>query len=141
MKKIIKIIGTAAGVALAAGLVPTHIKTDKETGEFEIGGLLWNLKKAPGEEEDTYTMQLLPFIDKEDEDVTEVEVEVDDAVVESASGDEAVEEPFSDETSNEVVVETAEEPDDDIKAEAHPKVEITVDLTDNEAPIPSDENA
>ena len=121
-------------MALAAGLVPTHFKSDKESGEFEIGGLLWNLKKAPGEEEDTYTMQLLPFIDKEDEVVTEVEVEVDDdAVVESAAGDEAVEEPFSEESSNEVVVETAEEPD--------PKVEITVDLTDNEASASSEKDA
>ena len=47
MKKLVKIIGAASAVALAAGLVPTHFKTDKETGEFEIGGLLWNLKKAP----------------------------------------------------------------------------------------------
>ena len=134
MKKIAKIIGTAGAVALAAGLVPTHFKSDKESGEFEIGGLLGNLKKAPGEEEDTYTMQLLPFIDKEDEVVTEVEVEVDDdAVVESAAGDEAVEEPFSEESSNEVVVETAEEPD--------PKVEITVDLTDNEASASSEKDA
>ncbi|MBR1844989.1 MAG: hypothetical protein IJ792_00110, partial [Oscillospiraceae bacterium] len=70
----------------------------------------------------------------EDEVVTEVEVEVDDdAVVESAAGDEAVEEPFSEESSNEVVVETAEEPD--------PKVEITVDLTDNEASASSEKDA
>ena len=56
MKKIVKIIGAAGAVALAAGLVPYHFKSDKESGEFELGGLLWNLKKTTGEEEDTYTI-------------------------------------------------------------------------------------
>ena len=111
MKKLVKIIGAASAVALAAGLVPTHFKTDKETGEFEIGGLLWNLKKAPGEEEDTYTMKLLPFIDTEDEEITEVDVEVEsEDVVAPNAADEAVEEPFAEDNSNEIVVETEEAP-------------------------------
>ena len=105
MKKLVKIIGAASAVALAAGLVPTHFKTDKETG------LLWNLKKAPGEEEDTYTMKLLPFIDTEDEEITEVDVEVEsEDVVAPNAADETVEEPFAEDNSNEIVVETEEAP-------------------------------
>ena len=109
MKKIVKIIGAAGAVALAAGLVPYHFKSDKESGEFELGGLLWNLKKTTGEEEDTYTMELLPFMDKEEEaqqETAEAEVEVE---TESAEP----EEPFAEEVSNDVVVEevnTKEEP-------------------------------
>lgn len=101
MKKIVKIIGAAGAVALAAGLVPYHFKSDKESGEFELGGLLWNLKKTTGEEEDTYTMELLPFMDKEEEaqqETAEAEVEVE---TESAEP----EEPFAEEVSNDVVVE------------------------------------
>lgn len=109
MKKIVKIIGAAGAVALAAGLVPYHFTSDKESGEFELGGLLWNLKKTTGEEEDTYTMELLPFMDKEEEaqqETAEAEVEVE---TESAEP----EEPFAEEVSNDVVVEevnTKEEP-------------------------------
>lgn len=123
MKKLIKIIGAAGAVALAAGLIPTHFKSDKESGEFEIGGLLWNLKKAPGEEEDTYTMQLLPFIDKEEDPVV-TEVEVD--VKENPASEETVEEPFAENTSDEVVVETAEEPAETPEVEAEPELKVEV---------------
>lgn len=103
MKKIVKIIGAASAVALAAGLVPYHFKSDKESGEFELGGLLWNLKKTSGEEEDTYTMELLPFMDKENEqEAVEADIEVD---TEAEAAEEDPEEPFAEEVSNDVVVE------------------------------------
>ncbi|MGM9536751.1 MAG: hypothetical protein ACI3VN_00285 [Candidatus Onthomonas sp.] len=105
MKKVVKIIGAAGAVALAAGLVPYHFKSDKESGEFELGGLLWNLKKTSGEAEDTYTMELLPFMDKEEEaqqETAEAEVEVE---AEAPAGQEEPEEPFAEEVSNDVVVE------------------------------------
>ena len=114
MKKIVKIIGAAGAVALAAGLVPYHFKSDKESGEFELGGLLWNLKKTTGEEEDTYTMELLPFMDKEEEaqqETAEAEVEVE---TESAEP----EEPFAEEVSNDVVVEEVDTKEDAAPEEA-----------------------
>lgn len=114
MKKIVKIIGAAGAVALAAGLVPYHFKSDKESGEFELGGLLWNLKKTTGEEEDTYTMELLPFMDKEEEaqqETAEAEVEVE---AESAEP----EEPFAEEVSNDVVVEEVNTKEESASEEA-----------------------
>lgn len=116
MKKIVKIIGAAGAVALAAGLVPYHFTSDKESGEFELGGLLWNLKKTTGKEEDTYTMELLPFMDKEEEakqESAEVEIEVNAEVPAEA---EETEEPFAEEVSNDVVVEAV-----DTKEEAAPE--------------------
>lgn len=114
MKKIVKIIGAAGAVALAAGLVPYHFKSDKESGEFELGGLLWNLKKTTDEEEDTYTMELLPFMDKEEEaqqETAEAEVEVE---AESAEP----EEPFAEEVSNDVVVEEVNTKEESVSEEA-----------------------
>lgn len=126
MKKIVKIIGAAGAVALAAGLVPYHFKSDKESGEFELGGLLWNLKKSAGEEEDTYTMELLPFMDKEEkQEPVEADVEVE--TEEEAASTEEPEEPFAEEASNDVVVEevnTKEEaPAEDAPAEEAPAEE------------------
>lgn len=107
MKKIIKIIGAAGAVALAAGLVPYHFQSDKESGEFELGGLLWNLKKTAGEEEDTYTMELLPFMDKENApEPVEEDIEVETPETEPAAQEaEEPEEPFAEEVSNDVIVE------------------------------------
>lgn len=104
MKKMVKIIGAAGAVALAAALVPYHFKSDKESGEFELGGLLWNLKKTSGEEEDTYTMELLPFMDKELENEP-VEADVEVETPEEAPQEEEPEEPFAEEVSNDVIVE------------------------------------
>ena len=107
MKKIVKIIGAAGAVAAAAALIPYHFKNDKDSGEFELGGLLWKLRKESGEEEDTYTMELLPFIDKkpeEEQDGIEVEVTI------TKDGDEVeapVEEPFAEKAESEIVVEPA----------------------------------
>ena len=70
-------IGKLIGAALAAGMIPYRVKTDEETGSFEMGALLWTLKKTPGEEKDNYTIELLPFMGKDEEfpeDVQDVEV-------------------------------------------------------------------
>ncbi|MCD8385033.1 MAG: hypothetical protein LUC39_08795 [Clostridiales bacterium] len=115
MKKIVKVIGAAGAVALAASLIPYHFKSDKESGEMELGGLLWNLKKTPGEEEDTYTMELLPFIGKEKEEAPAEEAAAEEAApaaeetpTEDAAAEEAApaEEP---EVEVDVTVEVAEE--------------------------------
>ncbi len=62
MKKLSKTLGLLGGAALLASLVPTRFKRDEESGGFELGGLLWSLKKTPGEETDDYTLELLPFL-------------------------------------------------------------------------------
>lgn len=134
MKKIVKIIGAAGAVALAAGLVPYHFKSDKESGEFELGGLLWNLKKTTGEEEDTYTMELLPFMDKEEEDqqeTAEAEVEVE---AESAEP----EEPFAEEVSNDVVVEEVNTKEESASEEAPTE---PAEAAEEEEPAPAAEDA
>lgn len=130
MKKIVKIIGAAGAVALAAGLVPYHFKSDKETGEFELGGLLWNLKKSAGEEEDTYTMELLPFVDKEDAPAEEAAAEG-----EAPAEEQPVEEPFAEEVSNDVVVEEVEAKKEEVPEEPfaeEPQVEVTVEVVAEE---------
>ena len=129
MKKIVKIIGAAGAVALAAGLVPYHFKSDKESGEFELGGLLWNLKKTTGEEEDTYTMELLPFMDKEEaqQETAEAEVEVE---TESAEP----EEPFAEEVSNDVVVEEV-----DTKEEAAPEEAPAEEAAEDDEPAAAED--
>ena len=62
MKNLGKIIGKICLGALAASLIPYHVKLDKETGAMEVGSLLWSVKKTPGEERDTYTFELLPLV-------------------------------------------------------------------------------
>ena len=57
-----KTLGKLIAAALAVGLTPFRFKSDRETGAYEVGGLLWSLKKTPGEEADNYTLELLPFI-------------------------------------------------------------------------------
>ena len=134
MKKIVKIIGAAGAVALAAGLVPYHFKSDKESGEFELGGLLWNLKKTSGEEEDTFTMELLPFMDKEEEDqqeTAEAEVEVE---AESAEP----EEPFAEEVSNDVGVEEVNTKEESASEEAPTE---PVEAAEEEESAPAAEDA
>ncbi|MCC8129509.1 MAG: hypothetical protein LIO51_06180 [Clostridiales bacterium] len=127
MKKIVKVIGAAGAVALAASLIPYHFKSDKESGEMELGGLLWNLKKTPGEEEDTYTMELLPFIGKEKEEAPAEEAAAEEAApaaeeapAEDATAEEAApaEEP---EVEVDVTVEVAEE--DAVEEESEPAAE------------------
>ena len=125
MKKIVKIIGAASAAALAAALVPYRFKSDKESGEFELGGLLWNLKKTAGEEEDTYTMELLPFLNQE----------VEEKEAELAGQEEPVEEPFAEQPEDELIVEevkTDAEPVEEPFAE-EPTVEITVEVSDEDS--------
>lgn len=69
MKKLARLIGFAALV----GLTPYRFAIDRETRSYEIGGLLWSLKKECGEESDTFTLELLPFIGSEATPAQEVE--------------------------------------------------------------------
>ena len=62
MEKRNKIPGWVWLGALAAGLIPYRAKRDKETGAFDLGSLLWSVKKTPGEESDTYAFELLPLL-------------------------------------------------------------------------------
>ena len=50
------------GVLLATGLIPYRAEQDKETGAFDVGSLIWSVKKTPGEEHDTYAFELLPLL-------------------------------------------------------------------------------
>ena len=115
MKKILKVLGAASVVALAAGCVPYRFENDKETGRMEIGGLLWNLTKTTGKDEDTYVMELLPFIDKEkaEEVMEEVSEAVEEAFAEAAEEPELVVESVdtAEEVTEEPFAETAEEPE------------------------------
>ncbi|MCC8181559.1 MAG: hypothetical protein LIO45_01045 [Clostridiales bacterium] len=127
MKKIVKVIGAAGAVALAASLIPYHFKSDKESGEMELGGLLWNLKKTPGEEEDTYTMELLPFIGKEKEEAPAEEAADEDAPTEEAAAEEAPAEEADDDAAAE---ETAAP---EVAEEAQVEVDVTVEVADEAA--------
>ena len=48
--------------ALAAGLVPYRFKIAQESGDFEVRGLLWRLKKEFDGEQHCCTVDLLPFL-------------------------------------------------------------------------------
>ena len=60
MKK--SFVGKIIRTALLAGLVPYRFEKDEETGGFEIGGLLWSVKKTPGEGRDNYSINILPLV-------------------------------------------------------------------------------
>lgn len=95
MKSLTKIIGTVTLGALTVSLLPHRFKKDKETGAFELGAVLWSLKKTPGEERDTYTVELLPFLNK-GEDADE------------DFGEEFFEEPFEAPAAEEIADKVAE---------------------------------
>ena len=61
MKKLGKTIGSVCGILLVAGLIPYHFGVE-ENGSFEIDALLWSVKKTPGKEKDTYTVEFLPLV-------------------------------------------------------------------------------
>ena len=67
MKKLGKFIGKLTLGALAASVVPYRFRMDKDTGSFEVGSLLWAVKKTPGTEQDKYTIELLPLIGAKEE--------------------------------------------------------------------------
>ena len=99
--RIAKILSAIGGVALAAGLIPYRFRSDKEKGSYEVGGLLWSLKKDRGEEKDNYTVELLPFIGKQNSS-DEAQETADQAVEEAAEeAGEAVEEAAADEAAAE----------------------------------------
>lgn len=77
MKTITKVL-CGAGVLALAGLIPYRFESDKETGSYKVTALLWNLQKTPGEETDTYVVDVLPFIQ------TGAEAEAEEAAAEEA---------------------------------------------------------
>lgn len=106
MKNLTKIIGTLTLGAFAASLIPYRFKQDKETGAFELGAVLWALKKTPGEEQDTYTVELLPLLNKEEKS----DEAFDEDLFEDPFGEPAAEE-LADKVAEaaEVAAEAAEE--------------------------------
>lgn len=136
MKTIVKIIGAAGAVAAAAALVPYHFKNDKDSGEFELGGLLWKLRKEAGEEEDTYTMELLPFMKKE----AEAEEASDEAEETPESDETPVEEPFAEKTETEVVIESTDEaPVEEPFSEEDAEASIEIEVEEAPAQEPAEE--
>ncbi len=92
MGKLSKILSGIGAAALVASVVPYYFKQDKEAGTFEMGGLLWNLKKTPGEEKANYTLEVLPMLKGKEADEEEpVAEEVIDEIVDAAkeAGEEA----------------------------------------------------
>lgn len=140
MKKIVKIIGAAGAVAAAAALVPYHFNNDKENGTFELGGLLWKLRKEAGEEEDTYTMELLPFMKKDENAEPAVKVEIGKEGEDAPAEENAEEEPFAEKAQTEVVVESAEEsPVEEPFAEEDTEAVIEIEVEDGKAETPAAE--
>lgn len=98
-----KLFGKALGAAALAALVPYRFQSDKQTGSFELGALLWSLKKKPGEEKDVYTIEFLPFMGKKEaEDTAE-------CAAEGAEVD-AADEPVTEDLSEPVTEPLNEEP-------------------------------
>ena len=67
MNKLGKLICRVCLGAAAASVVPCRFKMDRETGAFEVGSLLWAVKKTPGRERDKYTIELLPLFGAKEE--------------------------------------------------------------------------
>ena len=59
--------------AAAASVLPYYFRMDRETGGFEVGSLLWAVKKTPGRERDKYDIELLPLFGAKDEKAAEEE--------------------------------------------------------------------
>ncbi len=75
MKKLGRIIGKLTLGALAASVVPYRFQMDKDTGSFEVGSLLWAVKKTPGRERDKYTIEFLPLFGAKEEPTEEESAE------------------------------------------------------------------
>lgn len=71
MNKLGKLIGRVCLGAAAASVVPYYIRMDRETGGFEVGSLLWAVKKTPGRERDKYTIEFLPLFGAKEEPTEE----------------------------------------------------------------------
>ena len=91
MSKLARAIGTLTLGAFAASLLPYRFKRDKETGGYEIGALLWALKKTPGEEQDTYSLELLPLLGGNEKSDEAEEEDLFDIPVAEEIADEAAE--------------------------------------------------
>lgn len=75
MNKLGKLIGRVCLGAAAASVVPYYIRMDRETGGFEVGSLLWAVKKTPGRERDKYTIEFLPLFGAKEEPTEEESAE------------------------------------------------------------------
>ena len=75
MNKPGKLIGRVCLGAAAASVVPYYIRMDRETGGFEVGSLLWAVKKTPGRERDKYTIEFLPLFGAKEEPTEEESAE------------------------------------------------------------------
>ena len=93
MKKLFKILGGLGAAALAAGLIPCRFISDEDSGSYEVGGLLWSLKKSAGQERDNYTVEFFPGLGKR----------------EQPDGEPAPEEPEAEDPAEEPVTEELKE--------------------------------
>lgn len=84
--RLTKMLGKLGAAALVAGLIPYRFESDKETGSYEVGGMLWTLKKTAGEENDTYSFELFPFAGqrKQTEETAETPAEETEEAAEEA---------------------------------------------------------
>lgn len=113
MKKATKILKGVGVAALAMGLIPYRIRSDKETGSFEVDALLWSVKKTAGEENDQYDIEVFSKIGGNEKtagntaapaaqfDAEETEVSAEEAVVPG-------EEPAPEGSAGEAVAEQTE---------------------------------
>lgn len=90
MKKVTKILKGAGVAALVMGLVPFRYNSDKETGDFEVGALLWSLKKTSGDGQDQYKFELFPGIgsNKKPAEEPAAEEAIEEVVAESTESEE-----------------------------------------------------
>lgn len=59
MKKIIK----AVRLLTLAAMIPYRFRTLDENGSYEVGALLWSMKKTVGEDSQNYSVEFLPFLE------------------------------------------------------------------------------
>lgn len=96
MKKLFKILGGLGAAALAAAVIPYRYASDAESGSYEVGGLLWSLKKSAGPEKDNYTVELFPGLGKREQPAPEEpaaeELAEEEPAAEEAEAEESIEE-------------------------------------------------
>ena len=110
MKSIGKTIGKICVGALAASLVPYRFRWEKETGSFQLGSLLWSVKKTCGRERDNYEFELFPlFGGSSPAAEPEAPVEAEALAAEPAAAEPAAAETAAAETGPAAEPETAPE--------------------------------
>lgn len=127
MKKLAKILGGVCLGALTAGLIPFRFKRDRESGSFEVGSLLWAVKKTPGEEKDTYTVELLPGIGGKDEPAADAAAPEEERFAEIPLEDDDAEDDDEDDGKDEDDLDDTEDGEDELD-----------DLEDDEEPDESE---